>query len=374
MFPVKSKPLFLQVEEFIRARIASGEYRAHERLPSTRALAAITGTSFCTVQTALSKLCREGLLDSRVGRGTFVLGSKSTLSCAGLYFRRSLSRSDAAFYPVLSQELHRRLNEAGVKVRVWSDERDEGEFPGPPESLARAMEKREIQGLIGPLVSGPDLAWLQKTPVPSSVLTTDLTLKNGASGDFRNMLQMGLKELRREGCRSVGVISSMLLHEDDPHSSELDFYRSLVDFANELGMKIHNQWIRFPAQFTPHFAHFGHEQFHALWDLPERPEGLLVYPDEVAPGVITGILERRLHVPQDLKVVFHANDLIPYVCPFAATFLRTDVGGIADSLIRLVQAQLDGNEATPVQIPVSVIRNADPFRRTVTPPQILTSR
>jgi len=365
MLPLKNKPLFLQVEDFIRAKIVSGAYSAHGKLPSTRELAAITGTSLCTVQAAVAKLCREGLLDSQVGRGTYVIGDKSTLTCAGLYFRRPLSRANSAFYQVLSQELRRKLAGAGVKVRVWSDERDENEFPGPPESLSKAMEKCEIQGLIAPLVSGPDLDWLKKTPVPSAVVTTDMTLKNGVGGSFRQMLRLGLEELHRQGCCSVGIISSMLPHADDPHSAERDFYCSFVDVAGELGMKIHNDWVRSPAEFTPHFAHFGHEQFHALWNLPERPEGLLVYPDEVVAGVITAVLERRVRVPQDLKVAFHVNDLIPYVCPFEATFLCTEVGAIVDSLIELVQTQLAGNEAGPVQVPVSLVRSTDLNRKSV---------
>ena len=371
MLPLKSKPLFLQVEDFIRANIVSGEYPVHGKLPSTRELAAITGTSFCTVQTAVSKLCREGLLDARVGRGTYVVGDKSTLACAGLYLRRPLSRSDSSFYQVLSQELRRKLTEAGVKVRVWSDERDMEEFSGPPDSLSKAMEKREIQGLIVPLASGPDLDWLQNTPVPSSILTTDMTFKNGVSGDFRELVRLGLEELHRQGCRSVGTISSMLLHAEDPRSSELDFFRSFVDIAGELGMKIHNDWIRVPAQFTPHFSHLGHEQFNALWDLPERPEGLLVYPDEVVPGVITAMLERRVNVPQDLKVVFHLNDLIPYVCPFEAIYLRTEVGGIADSLIQMVQTQLDGKEPEPVQIPTALVRSANLNRKNIARSSVL---
>ena len=363
MLPLKNKPLFRQVEDFIRANIVLGAYPAHGKMPSARELAAITGTSLCTVQAAFAKLCREGLLDSRVGRGTYVIGDKSKLTCAGLYLRRPLSRANASFYQVLSQELRRRLKEAGIEARVWSDERDMEKFSGPPGSLSKAMEKREIQGLIVPLASGPDLVWLQKTAVPSAVSTTDMALKNGVGGSFRQMLRLGLEELHRQGCRSVGAISSMLLHAEDPSSCELDFYRAIADISGELGMEIHNDWIRFPAEFTPHFVHFGHEQFHALWDLPKRPEGLLVYPDEVVPGVITAMLERRVNVPQDLKVAFHLNDLIPYVCPFEASFLCTKVGGIAESLIELVQSQLAGKKPEPVQILATLVRNADLLRK-----------
>ena len=363
MIPIKSKPLFLQVEEYLQEKIASGVYPAHGKLPSARELSDITGTSYCTVQTALAKLCREGLLETRIGRGTYVIGDKSKLSCAGLYFRRPLSKVDSAFYNVLSQELRRKLAEAGIKVRVWSDEREEEEFPGPPDSLARAMEKREIQGLIGPLVSGPDHEWLKKTPVPSAVLTTDLALKNGMRTNSREMLKLGLEDLRRQGCRSVGTITSMLLRAEPSGSSAAEYYRSFVELSSELGLRVKDDWIRFPSQFMPHFSRLGHEQFHALWDLPKRPDGLLVFPDEVATGVVTAILERRVDVPEDLKVALHLNDLIPYVCPFEATFLCTDVGGMASSLIQMIQSQLDGNKPEAVEIPVSVRHNSPPIRR-----------
>jgi len=355
MIPIKSKPLFLQVEEFIRGKLASGAYEAHGRLPSARELADITGTSYCTVQTTLAKLCREGLLESRIGRGTYVNSDKSKLTCAGFYLRRPLSRKDSRFYQVLIQELRHRLNEAGVTVRVWADERDEEKFPGPPDSLFKAMEKREIQGLIGPLVSGPDLDWLENTPIPAAYLGGGKTKKNGIKSGYQEMVHLGLEELHRQGCRSVGTISSMLLHADDPDSIEQDYYRSFASIAGDFGMKIRNDWMRYPAEYTPNFSQIGYDQFHALWDLPERPEGLMVFPDEVVTGVITAILERRVCVPQDLKVAFHLNDLLPYVCPFEAIYLRTDIGGVADSLIKIVQDQCAGKEVGPVQMPISLI-------------------
>ena len=77
--------------------------------------------------------------------------------------------------------------------------------------------------------------------------------------------------------------------------------------------------------------------------------------------MVTAVLERRLNVPQDLKFVFHANDLLPYICPFPATFLTTEVGRVADVLIEMVRVQLAGGEPHPVNVPFSVVRDGNPF-------------
>ena len=357
MVPIKNKPLFLQVEEFVRAKMASGEYPVNGKLPPTDVLAAITQTSVCTVQSALSKLCREGLLERKPKRGTFVRGKKAVLTCAGLYLSRPFPQANAAFYQVLVQEICERLAARGIKTRVWTDDREPGEQTGPMDSLKRAMEQRDIQALIAPLIGEHDLQWLQQAPVPTAVLSTDLTLKNGVSTDLLNSLRLSLAELKRQGCRSVGVISHLTMTPPGSHSLESSFYGSLTDLIGEQGLETRNEWIRLPAQPVKHLAHFGYEEFQNLWNLRERPEGLLVFPDELVNGVIMAILDRRLDMPKDLKVVFHANDRIPYVCPFQASFLVAEMGRFAEALIGGVQSQLAGAPPSHQHIQVATIRD-----------------
>ena len=373
MIPLKPKPLYLQVEEFVREKIDSGEYAVNSKIPSTSALATITGTSFCTVQTALSKLCREGLLDRSVGRSTYVKGETASLSCVGLYFNRPFYLASSDFYKVLEQELRRKLGEQGVKVRVWTDEREESEQTEPIATLKQAMDGRQIQALIAPMTNHEDVCWLCKCPVPVAALTPDDSIPSRVGEDVSDFVRFGLTELQNQGCRTVGVITPLVVRPDAPTSLEMVFYRSLVEIAGELGVEIRNEWIRSPEQYTPqhalntHYVRFGYEQFHALWNLPQRPEGVLVYPDVVATGVVTAILERRLNVPQDLKIVFHANDMLPYVCPFPATFLISAVGRVADALIEMVRAQLAGGEPHPIHVPISVVRDGNPFSLQPTP-------
>ena len=65
-------PLHHQVYLDLREAFAAVEWRAGDRLPAERELAARYGCSLITVRRALDELAREGRLERSPGRGTFV--------------------------------------------------------------------------------------------------------------------------------------------------------------------------------------------------------------------------------------------------------------------------------------------------------------
>lgn len=66
------RPMYLQIIEQIRHRVAVGDWRPGEEIPSIRALAASTRVSVITVKRAYLELERAGVITTRQGRGTFV--------------------------------------------------------------------------------------------------------------------------------------------------------------------------------------------------------------------------------------------------------------------------------------------------------------
>jgi GntR family transcriptional regulator len=66
------RPMYLQIMEQIRHRIAVGDWPPGSEIPSIRALAAATRVSVITVKRAFDDLEKEGVLVTRPGRGTFV--------------------------------------------------------------------------------------------------------------------------------------------------------------------------------------------------------------------------------------------------------------------------------------------------------------
>jgi len=67
-------PVHQQIAEQIRGRVERGELVPGDRLPPIRALARQLGVNRDTVSTAYENLAAAGVVDARVGRGTFVRG------------------------------------------------------------------------------------------------------------------------------------------------------------------------------------------------------------------------------------------------------------------------------------------------------------
>nr|WP_295741623.1 PLP-dependent aminotransferase family protein [uncultured Acidocella sp.] len=81
------KPLYLAIADAIEAGLAAGTLAAGDRLPPQRKLASRLGVDFTTVARGYSEAARRGVLDSTVGRGSFVRsrarsGSKTSLRAA----------------------------------------------------------------------------------------------------------------------------------------------------------------------------------------------------------------------------------------------------------------------------------------------------
>ncbi|GAA1031459.1 hypothetical protein GCM10009557_26900 [Virgisporangium ochraceum] len=65
-----------RVEGALRSRIAQGDYKPGDKLPSERTLVDELGAGRTTVRLVLSKLAAQGLIEAQHGRGYFVCSPK----------------------------------------------------------------------------------------------------------------------------------------------------------------------------------------------------------------------------------------------------------------------------------------------------------
>jgi DNA-binding LacI/PurR family transcriptional regulator len=222
--------------------------------------------------------------------------------------------------------------------------------------LCKAAQNREIQGLISLASSWPTLRWMNKLPIPSAHLTSG-NIPNKVDCDHRQLAELSLRQLARQGCRSVGLIlpnSPASANPDGTRHVWMDFFERFNDLARDLGLTVRNEWMRLRGHEDDlcgrSAEQFGYEEFLKLWSHPERPEGLLVCDDTVARGVILAVREQQVRVPEDLKLVLHKNESIDLYCPLPATLVVTSEREIAQALIGQVQKQFRGETCELIQI------------------------
>lgn len=356
---VRNEPAYEQVESYIRGLIESGEWPAGVKLPINSVIAERTGTSTFTVQTAMERLCREGLLERKPKVGTYVKGHSARLTCVGVYFGCDLwTSSEFGFHQALYRELRKQWNDMGVRTAVWTDDRMESQQDELLPALRRAIDRREIQAVVAPLINSVDIEGLKKLKVPL-VLNSVRKCNNRVGFNWKQMMRLGLERLRDQGCKTVGLITPVYVEPEKRASGEendkIEFYEAFLDEIRHLGLETCNAWIRSPESYPERQEQYGYQQFEALWNQKNHPEGLMVYPDLTVRGVLMSILARRVSVPRDLKLVIHLNDQCPYECPFPVTQLVTKVELVAAEIIKMTHAQIKGDSVQQILMPFEAV-------------------
>jgi DNA-binding transcriptional regulator YhcF (GntR family) len=73
-------PIYKQISDQVRHAVATGRLTVADQLPSVRALAEELVLNPNTVARAYADLAREGLIESRPGRGVFVIRKRKVFS------------------------------------------------------------------------------------------------------------------------------------------------------------------------------------------------------------------------------------------------------------------------------------------------------
>ncbi len=349
----------VQIREFARGLIISGQLASGARLPTTEELARLWNVGNVTVQNALAPLVKEGLLIRRPKAGTFVRQREAKLTCVGIC--NSATGYGASLYlHALHTALKEELAKLDIEMDVWLDPRPDPETSAPWMPLVKAAEYREFQALIVTGTNPRRFQWQQRLPVPTAFLSSGKH-PNRVGTDLNQMVEVSLQALAAQGCRSVGVIlpgNPECRDAAGGRSGWADVVERLLGKAGELGLAVRNEWLRFstlaaddPA--APSAEEFGYREFEQLWQQRERPAGLIVWPDTVVRGAILAMRERQVRVPAELKLVLGKNESVDLLCPMPATFVVFSERATARALIEQVQKQFRGEPCEPVLVPFS---------------------
>ena len=113
------RPMYLQIMEQIRRRVAVGDLKAGEQLPSIRQLAVDLRISVITVKRAYLELEREGVIATQHGKGSVVAAD---VDLGSRIYRQELAKHIeeavrlAALLGLSPREVQRRVRDAAERL------------------------------------------------------------------------------------------------------------------------------------------------------------------------------------------------------------------------------------------------------------------
>jgi len=332
------KPKYKIVAEDLRSQIASGRHKEGEQLPSIQQLVRTYGVSLSTVRQSLQELSNEGLIRAEHGRGVFVNDRISSGEFAIVVQAKRLSESASPYHRLgctaLAAVLHEEFPGCQTRLHVGKRPRWGDAFADTLDLLERHVSSR-LRGVFSlEDISSIEESLLEKG-IPLVAVGTP-SARYCVYFDSRQLVTLGLKQLRKVGCRSVGIIRfsgpdavGVEIRREktkwQQHDSEFHSYTVQPESANSVERR-------------------GYECFMDLWQRPGRPEGVLVGDDILGRGVLRAILQLGISVPQELRLVSHSNRGVelPYHLP--VTRLEFDHGRLVREAVAMMSKLLGGEK------------------------------
>lgn len=206
-------PVYLQMRELIRSRIAEGIYQPGGSIPSENELAAEFEINRLTVRSAVDILVKEGLLKRVQGKGVYVTGGKIEQDVGDLKgFTSTLQESRRKSGKKI---LARKVRPAGIKYASMF-----GIDPGDPVYYIRrlcsadgepvSLEEIYIPQAAAPRLDGVDLSVFS---LREAFQLLNVELKSGFQ--TLDITRIGTQEARildTEDNRNVFLVRLSLIH------------------------------------------------------------------------------------------------------------------------------------------------------------------
>jgi DNA-binding LacI/PurR family transcriptional regulator/DNA-binding transcriptional regulator YhcF (GntR family) len=335
-------PSYQRIAASLRQDIVDGKYAPGSLLPSTERFATTLSSSYFTVHTALKTLVKEGWIERLHGHGTYVaMPEKRFLHAAIFHSLNIFSNEETTFVRCLNECLVEKFRAMGKTTQVLIDTRPEPEQNTVFPPLAQAIQHRQIHCLIAPNPNSRSARPLLGLPIPVAAMSSGGS--TGVNFDHQGFVQNAVKKLKEQGCRTIGFINSSLPVDDD--------FTLFIREVQGAGLRTQRDWTIQPQTYAEHLIDYGYDTFRKIARGPELPEGLIVTPDTAMRGVITGILQAGVRVPEKMKIVSHRNARARLLCPFPVTWAVTDENAAAEALIATIQRQFAGEKPTHVSLP-----------------------
>ena len=332
--PVIHQLKFKRLENEIRQMI--GSLPVGSKLPSERSLAESNECNFLTVRRALKTLTEEGLIERRVGSGTFVIGSAAEAPPPALIQRENrvgvlVFQNGNDYSHQVLQALARAANDEGLELRsAWIQAFDEKATEHARQLVAEGCSVLTVPWF--PMEQSRDLpGFVETLPVPISLPMLVPGLEDRC---FEHPSIFGTTAIRvtRSLCRYFRLLGHeriALLGPDSPGDTVLQ--QKLSGYSHYLAAK--------GMETTCGFVDESSAAMDRLADRWVKYRGKLAvisYDDMHAFRFMTSMHKLGLSAPQDFVIVGYNDTEVCLHCDPALTTVHLDgrkMGQIAAQFI-----------------------------------------
>jgi DNA-binding LacI/PurR family transcriptional regulator len=348
--PGAAMPLYQQVAAHIRGQIISGEMPVGTQILPHRELAVEYDVSIMTINKALSILVSEGVLHSRVGRGTFVAVRPAphgvrvggTLGFVlrdlsspffSLVAHAAQQRADAIGYGLLFSSSSNRLDREDEQIRRFRNIGVNGLIIVSMSRTYRISEPiQELHDANFPYVM---VSYTEGENVP--FIGLDLAQAGYLAG--RHLLELGRQRIGYVGDRFGSIMCELR-------------GRGLRRALEEVGLVLEPRFqFEYPLEGEWNDYKSGYavgERIATLRDADhgDSPDAMFVFNDLGALGLQDALLDRGVRVPEDIAVVGLDDIELAARARVPLTTVKQPVDRIGELAVDALVARVQG-EKTP---------------------------
>jgi LacI family transcriptional regulator len=342
-----SKPLYLQIVDDIRFQIESGALHVEDQIGSQNELAHKYDVSLITIKKALSELIKEGLLYSRVGKGTYVAkksteGHRKSSKTIGLV----LQDLKSPFFSLIAQEAENTAFKKGYSILFTNSS---GQL-AKEESQISHFREMGVSGLIIASMThvyraNDTIRKLHAEGFPyvmvSYIHDPDIYFV-GTDHEYGGYI--ATNHLIEEGFKRIGCISG-------EQGNLVGYFRNrgYIRALTEVGKEINeNYMFRLPRGGEWYDFTSGYEIGKHFCTLSDKPDAVFVYNDLAALGFQRAVLEQGLRIPDDVAIVgFDDIDRASYA-RVPLTTIRQPTKEIGDLAVDIILKR-NNNRYAPIK-------------------------
>ena len=327
-------------------RIESGQYRVGDAVPSERQLGEELGLSRTTIRRAINDLVQRGRLDRQPGRGTFVSdGGAPQPGAAASGTQRIVSVIIPTFANPYYGEM---VNGIETEARRY----DLRIMVGQSDYSTDSESAQLIQSIADPAVCGA-LVVPDSVGEPSSGANRFLSAGkplvyigrwpkgvacDGVCVDYRMAAQQAVEHLVELGHERIAYVEGL------PHLPGFSPYDGYSDVLRDRKLATRPELVRsydLPSESA------GQRAIVDLVTSGTKFTAIFARNDVTAMGVIQGLREAGLRVPQDVSVVSIANSLWSRSLDPPLTSVNPHPAAVGQLALRMLNDRLEATYTGP---------------------------